>query len=86
MTDQERELRNETLERLAAKAREGDRDALESLVVALRADVYRIALRFRWHPEDAEDATATVLQCGRVRQSGQSSGVSGAAATRIGEG
>lgn len=61
MTDQEKELRNETLERLAAKAREGDREALESLVVALRADVYRIALRFLWHPEDAEDATQEIL-------------------------
>jgi RNA polymerase sigma factor (sigma-70 family) len=49
------------LEALAARARNGDRDALESLVVALKDDVYGLALRMLWHPQDAEDATQEIL-------------------------
>lgn len=44
-----------------ARAREGDRCALEELVAALRDGVYNLALRMLWHPEDAEDATQEIL-------------------------
>ncbi len=49
------------LETLAARAREGDRAALESLVAAIQRDVHALALRFLWRPEDAEDATQEIL-------------------------
>lgn len=44
-----------------ARAREGDREALETVARAVQRDVYRVALRFLWHPEDAEDATQEIL-------------------------
>lgn len=40
---------------LVARAREGDRAALEGVVRAVQDDVYGLALRMLWHPEDAED-------------------------------
>jgi RNA polymerase sigma factor (sigma-70 family) len=46
---------------LVGPARDGDRDALERLVVAIKDDVYRLALRMLWHPADAEDATQEIL-------------------------
>jgi RNA polymerase sigma factor (sigma-70 family) len=46
---------------LVARARAGDRDALEELVAAVRDDVYNLALRMLWHPADAEDATQEIL-------------------------
>ena len=49
------------LEALVASARSGNRDALEKLVRAIQPGVYAIALRFLWHPEDAEDATQEIL-------------------------
>jgi RNA polymerase sigma factor (sigma-70 family) len=49
------------LNALARAAREGDRAALDRLVVALSDDLYRLALRMVWHPEDAEDATQEIL-------------------------
>lgn len=49
------------LNALAALAREGDRDALETLVRAVQKDVYNLAMRFLWHPQDAEDATQEIL-------------------------
>ena len=49
------------LETLAARAKTGDRDALEALVAAIRHDVYNLALRMLWHPDDAEDATQEIL-------------------------
>jgi DNA-directed RNA polymerase specialized sigma24 family protein len=45
------------LRAVAAKASRGDREALESALVCLRDDVYRLALRMLWLPQDAEDAT-----------------------------
>jgi RNA polymerase sigma factor (sigma-70 family) len=48
---------NEELGRLARAAGQGDSAALEQIVAAVRDDVYRLALRLLWHPEDAEDAT-----------------------------
>ena len=50
-----------TLEREVAQARDGDRGALESVVRAVQKDVYNLALRFLWHPQDAEDATQEIL-------------------------
>ena len=50
-----------SLETLATRARNGDRTALEALVRAIQPDVHRLALRFLWHPEDAEDATQEIL-------------------------
>jgi RNA polymerase sigma factor (sigma-70 family) len=49
------------LESDVARARAGDRDALESVVGAVQKDVYGVALRFLWHPQDAEDATQEIL-------------------------
>ena len=54
-------MKPEALEALAARAKAGDRVALESLVEAIRPDVQALALRFLWHPEDAEDATQEIL-------------------------
>ena len=50
-----------TLEELARRALDGDREALESLVHALQGDVYGLALRMLWNREDAEDATQEIL-------------------------
>ncbi len=46
---------------LALAAGAGDQDALEEVVAAVHDDVYRLALRMLWHPQDAEDATQEVL-------------------------
>jgi RNA polymerase sigma factor (sigma-70 family) len=51
----------EILEHDVARAKSGDRAALESVVRAVHKDVYRLALRFLWHPQDAEDATQEIL-------------------------
>jgi len=51
----------EDLDALAARAREGERAALEALVRAVEHDVRALALRFLWHPEDAEDASQEIL-------------------------
>ena len=47
--------------RLAFAAGEGDSAALALAIDAVRDDVYRLALRMLWHPEDAEDATQEAL-------------------------
>ena len=49
------------LEALVKLAKQGGREALESVVRAIQRDVYRLALRFLWHPQDAEDATQEIL-------------------------
>jgi RNA polymerase sigma factor (sigma-70 family) len=61
MDDTESSADEEDLERLVARARKGDREALESVVRAIQPDVYRIALRFLGHPQDAEDASQEIL-------------------------
>lgn len=53
--------RDESLEAAVARAKAGDRNALESVVRAVQQDVYGVALRFLWHPQDAEDATQEIL-------------------------
>lgn len=49
------------LSTLVAVAKKGDRNALEALVRAVQRDVYNLAVRFLWHPQDAEDATQEIL-------------------------
>lgn len=50
-----------TLEQIARKALDGDRDALDALVRAIQGDIYGLALRMLWNREDAEDATQEIL-------------------------
>lgn len=52
---------NHGLEGTVARATAGDRDALEAVILAVQSDVYGLALRFLWHPQDAEDATQEIL-------------------------
>jgi RNA polymerase sigma factor (sigma-70 family) len=49
------------LEDLAKRASGGDGAALAALVAGVQDEIYRLALRMLWHPEDAEDATQEVL-------------------------
>lgn len=51
----------EILEHEVIRAKRGDRAALESVVRAVQKDVYNLAIRFLWHPQDAEDATQEIL-------------------------
>ena len=41
-----------------ARARAGDRTAVESVVRAVQRDVYALVLRFLWHPEDVSALTS----------------------------
>ena len=50
-----------TLEAVAKRAIDGDRNALDRLVRDLQGDVYSLALRMLWNREDAEDATQEIL-------------------------
>lgn len=49
------------LDAWAERARAGDKQALEELVRGLQTPLYRLALRFLGHPEQARDATQEVL-------------------------
>lgn len=49
------------LRRVVERARSGDARALEELVRALQDDVYGLAVRMLWRPQDAEDATQEIL-------------------------
>jgi RNA polymerase sigma factor (sigma-70 family) len=46
---------------LVKQTREGNREALEKLVVSIQDRVYGLALRMLSHPADAEDATQEIL-------------------------
>ena len=46
---------------LARQARDGSRDALETLILRHQAWIYNIALRMVFQPEDAEEVTQEVL-------------------------
>ncbi len=46
---------------LVARALSGEASALETLVRGCQDRVYNLALRFLWHPEDAEDAAQEIL-------------------------
>jgi RNA polymerase sigma factor (sigma-70 family) len=50
-----------TLEDVARRAIDGDRDALDRLVRELQGDIYGVALRMLWNRENAEDATQEIL-------------------------
>jgi DNA-directed RNA polymerase specialized sigma24 family protein len=49
------------VDELARRAGDGDRDALSALVRELQHPMYRLALRFLGHPEDAQDACQEIL-------------------------
>ena len=51
----------DALDELARRACEGDRESLERLVASLQDQVYGLALRMLWHPEDARDAAQEIL-------------------------
>lgn len=51
----------EWLNALADRAQTGDPKALAELVEAIADDIYRLALRMLWHPQDAEDASQEAL-------------------------
>jgi RNA polymerase sigma factor (sigma-70 family) len=57
----ERPELEETLEGWVRLAQRGDRSALERVVREIQPQLYGLALRFLWHPEDAEDATQEIL-------------------------
>jgi RNA polymerase sigma factor (sigma-70 family) len=50
-----------SLEQLAVQAASGDSEALSRLVEEVQHPVYRLALRFLGHPEDAKDASQEIL-------------------------
>jgi RNA polymerase sigma factor (sigma-70 family) len=50
-----------TIEERVRLAQQGDRSALESIVKEVQPQLHGLALRFLWHPEDAEDATQEIL-------------------------
>jgi RNA polymerase sigma factor (sigma-70 family) len=52
---------NRALEQLARRAAAGDSEALSRLVEEVQHPVYRLALRFLGHPEDAKDASQEIL-------------------------
>lgn len=43
------------------RAKDGDGEALEQVIRAVKDDVYRLALRMTGHPEEASDATQEIL-------------------------
>ncbi len=49
------------LRRLAFAGAAGDAAALERVLAGVHDDVYRLALRMLWHPQDAEDAMQEAL-------------------------
>jgi Sigma-70 region 2 len=50
-----------SLEGLARRAIDGDREALDLVARSLQGDIYGLSLRMLWNKEDAEDATQEVL-------------------------
>ena len=46
---------------LIPEALSGDMNALERILLSVRDQVYNLALRFLWHPQEAEDATQEIL-------------------------
>jgi len=50
-----------SLDELARRAAEGDREALSALVRDLQHPMYRLALLFLGHPDDAQDACQEIL-------------------------
>jgi RNA polymerase sigma factor (sigma-70 family) len=50
-----------SLEELARRTIDGNRDALDQLVRGLQGHIYGLAIRMLWNREDAEDATQEIL-------------------------
>lgn len=50
-----------SLETLVARAVAGDANAMDAVVLAIKDDIYGLAIRMLWHPADAEDATQEIL-------------------------
>jgi RNA polymerase sigma factor (sigma-70 family) len=50
-----------SLDELARRAAEGDRETLSTLIRELQHPMYRLALRFLGHPDDAQDACQEIL-------------------------
>jgi RNA polymerase sigma factor (sigma-70 family) len=48
-------------EMLVSMAKEGDKKALEDLVLKIQDKIYGLALRMLYHPSDAEDASQEIL-------------------------
>lgn len=62
-----------TLDDLVVQAQAGLAEAREALVQRIQGDVYRMALKMLWHPDDAQDASQEILirvvtQLGRFRR------------------
>jgi RNA polymerase sigma factor (sigma-70 family) len=53
--------RFDAIEGLARRAAEGDGESLSALIHELQNPMYRLALRFLGHPEDAQDACQEIL-------------------------
>ena len=53
--------KKQCLEAEVALAKAGNKKSLEAVVNTIQKDIYGIALRFLWHPQDAEDATQEIL-------------------------
>lgn len=49
------------IDKLVSLAKEGDRDALETLVKSIQDRIYKLALKMLYQPPDAEDATQEIL-------------------------
>lgn len=49
------------LDALVRRSLDGDIEALERIIAVLQNDVFNLALKFLWHPQDAEDATQEIL-------------------------
>jgi RNA polymerase sigma factor (sigma-70 family) len=49
------------LERLVEAAKEGDKKALEELILKIQDKIYGLALRMLYNPSDAEDASQEIL-------------------------
>ena len=52
---------NDDLPALVRRALDGELDALEGVIGLLQNDVYNLALKFLWNPQDAEDASQEIL-------------------------
>ncbi|HEX2911162.1 MAG TPA: RNA polymerase sigma factor [Chloroflexia bacterium] len=53
--------KKQELNRLVEEAKEGNYEALETLLRAVQNQVYNLALRMLWLPADAQDATQEIL-------------------------
>lgn len=61
MADPDGLIHSGHLESQVTLARSGDREALEAVIKAIQKDVHALALRFLWHPQDAEDASQEII-------------------------